>query len=701
MKRPLALFGCIYFVILLAATRFPLAVIFPLSIVFLLLGIVATVFWKKQKISARLTVILSSALFACIMILGYQKWQVQPLQVLDGNQYTVTARVVEASPSNGGDTSDVTLQVLEGIPTNKKVKVEIVAFPESEVGELVKTELVFYQPNARTSQYSYSQGMFIGARYTGDVKKIGTSLNFLARMRLLQYRASENISKFLPERLSSVATAMALGDNRFLSNEAKDAYRAAGLTHILVVSGMHLSVLCGLAYEIILRVTRHKKIASIFCMGFTILFMCFTGFSPSVMRSGISYLILYTGILFTRKADTYTSLGLAVLLLCLQNPYAANDVGLQLSFAATLGAVLAAKADRKLQYHWREKPAGKFKKIAQWFIRLCVSPIIVSVATLPVLLASRLGVSALSLPMNIIALPFSTPVVLISILLGVFGGISWLAWLLKPLAFVAGVALVILEKITTWCTQFDAFYLYIGGALALAIILLYPIGYFAYKTKRWKSFVAVGLVVLFTGATLNITLTKNTVRVTVAGSGTNPSVVVTSGKQAVVIYRDRRTAWSIQQIMREQGATDCVLFIDLRKTSQTTEYISLFEPKEIVRVGEDVVSQAVYSPLLDTEISVQKQGDGMVACVDIAGYKVALNSGSVTMKNYPSVDIFVAGSGTAENVEGTVLVNGAWPKWLNDDNGQTVLVNTGKTVIWVRPQKSVRIQEAQKYGQSG
>lgn len=701
MKRPLALFGCIYLVSLLAATRFPLAVIFPLGVVLLLVFAVVTILWKKQKISAKMPIALGAATLACVMLLGYQKWQVQPLQVLDGEQYMVTARVMETSPSNGGDTSDVTLQVLEGLPTNKKIKVNLVAFPEAEVGELVKTQLTFYKPNAKTAQYSYSQGIFIAARFTGEVEKVGTSLNLLSRMRLLQYKASENIGKFLPERLSSVATAMALGDNRFLSNEAKDAYRAAGLTHILVVSGMHLSVLCGLAYEIILRITRHKKVASIFCMGFTVLFMCFTGFSPSVMRSGIAFLVLYTGILFTRKADTFTSLGFAVLLLCLQNPYAANDVGLLLSFSATLGAVLAANADRKMLYHWREKPAGKAKKIGRWAVRLCVSPVIVSVATLPVLLASGLGVSVLSLPMNIIALPFSTPIVLISILLGALGGFSWLVWLLKPLAFVAGIALVILEKITTWCTQFTAFYLYIGGALALAIILLYPLGYLAYKTKRWKSFAVVGVVVVFTGAMLNTSLTRNTVRVTIAGSGSNPSVVVTSGKQAVILYRDRRTVWAVQQIMREQGAIDCVLFVDLRQTSQTTEYMSLFAPEETVNAGEDIVNGAIYTPLENTEIYVQKQGDGTVACIDIAGYKIVLSSGSINMANYAPVDIFVAGSGKTENVLGTVVVNGAWPKWLEEKTMQTVLVNVGKTVIWVRPNKSVLIQEAKEYGENG
>lgn len=698
MKRPVAVFGFTYLIALLAATRFSLAVIFPFTVALVILLMISFVFYKKQKIKGTIPAILLSSSLAFAMLMGYQQWKVEPIQRLNGQSYTVTARVIDAVYSNGGDTSDVVLQIIDGMPNHEGLKVEITNFPEVQISDKVETTLTFYALNAKTMTYNYANSKFVGARATGMVEVIGESPNFISIMRAFQYKAGDNIGKFLPDRLASVAAAMALGDTRTLPEQTQQAYRMAGLSHVLVVSGMHLSVLCGLVYELLLKRTRKIRIASVCCIAITILFMFFTGFTPSVVRSGITYLLLYTSRLFRRKADTYTSLGIAALLMCLQNPYAANDVGLLLSFSATIGAVQAAQIDTKLKYYWYEKPAGKIKKACRMIARLLISPLIVSIATLPILLVFGFGVSVLSLIMNVIALPFTTPIVLIGILLGALGGISWLAWLLKPFALIAGMALVILEKITEFCLQFENLYLYIGGVVAISILLLYPLGYLAYKTKLWKSFASVGLIIVILGIALNSRLSQNTVQVTVAGSGVNPSLVVSRNDECVILYRDRRTAWAIERVLQEKGIEKCVLFIDMRNTSQSTEYISMFEPEQTVVVNNDLISHAEYTPLQDTTVYIQKQGDGKVACIDIEGYRVGMTTGATNMGLYPMVDIFIAGSGKTENVNTTVLVNSAWPAWLEEMDNPTVLTSTGTPLIWVRPGESVLLKEVENYG---
>ena len=66
-------------------------------------------------------------------------------------------------------------------------------------------------------------------------------------------------------------------------------------------------------------------------------FMALTGFAPSVVRAGVMQILLLLGPALSREGDTVTSLSFSLLLLLLQNPNAAMDVGLQLSFLSVAG----------------------------------------------------------------------------------------------------------------------------------------------------------------------------------------------------------------------------------------------------------------------------------------------------------------------------------------------------------------------------
>ncbi|MDL2325323.1 ComEC/Rec2 family competence protein [Ruminococcaceae bacterium OttesenSCG-928-A16] len=700
MKRPLAVFGFAYLIAMLAATRIPLAAILPCLLLLAAAFGLAFLLYNRKKAGATAPVVLAAACAALLVFLGHHFLVARPVQALAGRQFNVQARVTQAATSYGGDAMDVTLEVLDGVPGGKGTRVRLVAFPEVQIGDVVEMELQFYALNSKTAASSYAKGMYVGARVRSTPVVVGRSVNLLCAMRLLQYKASEIIRTMLPGRLSSVAVAMAVGDSRFLSSETKAAYRMAGLSHTLVVSGMHLSVLCGAMAALFVKLFRRKRVVSVLCMGLVLLFMAFTGFTPSIVRSGIAYSLIYSATLFRRKADIYTSLGVAALLLCTQNPFAAADVGLLLSFTATLGALASGQAGKKLQAKWGQKPVGKGRAVARKGLVLLLSPLCVTVATLPVLLLFNLGVAPLSLLINIVALPLLTPVVLGGIGMALLGGLPLVGWLAKPLAAMVGFALVLLEWHTNLCARFDFLYLYISGALALALLLLYPLGLLAAKTKKIKAFAVVGAVVVLAGALLHTGLRAGTVQVTMAGSGSNPSLVVTQGTECVIIYRDRRTAYAVQQIMQQQGAKKCVLFVDLRKTNQSTEYLAMFAPQQVVVAGADLIGNAELTPFTNTTIWLQKQGEGMLACVDIEGYRVGTTTGAVNMGLYAPVDVFVAGSGATQGLSGQVLANGAWPDWLQETDAP-VLTRTGQTAVVIRPGKSVLFKEASTDGMDG
>ena len=116
-----------------------------------------------------------------------------------------------------------------------------------------------------------------------------------------------------------------------------ESFRKSGVSHFIVVSGLHMSVV-GMCFPFILRKLLKNKFLYVFgSCAVIVLYMGITGFSPSVVRAGVMFIVYVIGMLFNRKPDSFSSLGLAVLILTAENPYAGGNIGLLLSVTATLG----------------------------------------------------------------------------------------------------------------------------------------------------------------------------------------------------------------------------------------------------------------------------------------------------------------------------------------------------------------------------
>ena len=75
--------------------------------------------------------------------------------------------------------------------------------------------------------------------------RLGPGRSFRARTARLQAALSRALRGGMAENTGGVLAAMAAGDKSHLSSALRSAYRGAGLSHVLVVSGMHVSILCG------------------------------------------------------------------------------------------------------------------------------------------------------------------------------------------------------------------------------------------------------------------------------------------------------------------------------------------------------------------------------------------------------------------------------------------------------------------------
>lgn len=649
-----------------------------------------------------LPLLLCAALAALLLNRGFDWLVMRPIRRLDGHTCRITARVQDVAPGYGGDTAHATLQVLEvdGVRRTIPFKLELRGIPQPRIGDILQTEVRFYTyANRSTEARRAARGFYLAASATAAPEKTGYAPDWLGRMRMAQYALSANIRHWLPQRLSSVLAAMTVGDRRFLSDATLAAYRKAGLSHMLVVSGLHLSVLCGAFYSVLLKLFKRPRAAAVPCLALVVFFMAFTGFTPSIVRSGVVHLMVYAAPLFGRKADVFTSIGLAAVLLCTQNPYAATDIGLLLSFTATLGALAGGQLNTRVRRRYSEKPARGPALLGRWLLRAALVPLAVTFATLPVLIWAGMGVSLPGVLANVIAVPLLAPIMVAGFVMAIPAGIPLLNLLPQLASLVAGTLLMLLERLTSFCASLPFGYIAVGGLFAfIVVLLLYATVALGVRTRRYAAFSMVTAGILLLSVFLHLFLTNGTVTVAVAGSGADPSLVVMQNGRAVVLYRSRNSAAAVERVLWEHNVRECTLLLDMRRTPYSTEYDSILYPKEIVIARLDVFSSKVFSPFGQVDIYLKNQSNGSFVCVDVAGYKIVLASGSVDMREFPPVDLLLAGSGRVQGLYSALLATGTPPAWANP---QAKLLLGGEVRLQIRPQQSVKYREVYGDGWNG
>lgn len=150
----------------------------------------------------------------------------------------------------------------------------------------------------------------------------------------------ESISESFPDDVAGLVRALVTGNRDSLTDPFTTSLQRAGLSHTVAVSGMHLAFLAGLLSMLF---GGWRRLASLVTIPVTVLFTLTAGCTPSVVRAAVMILLLHIGPLFYRERDEFTSLGGALLLLLLYNPFSAAHIGLQLSFAAVAGIFLCAQ----------------------------------------------------------------------------------------------------------------------------------------------------------------------------------------------------------------------------------------------------------------------------------------------------------------------------------------------------------------------
>lgn len=288
----------------------------------------------------------------------------------------------------------------------------------------------------------------------------------------------ESIKSKLGKRKAGFITSVAFGYSEALDNEDREDMKMFGISHAIAVSGLHMA----LVYGILRRIFGNN--ISLFI---SLLYVLFTGASPSTVRSYIMIFIMSFALVVKRNYNPLSSISLAGIILLLLHPYDLFSLGFELSFLATLGIILFNKKLNKKLY----KLPNKIRE------SMAVS-ISAQILTLPILIYSFNEFSLNFLIGNIIILPIINILVVLGNLLLIF---NKLALVFNYLLYLCYWCIKIIDNIMDffWDYKVDILYLNFTIAFFYSILL---ITYYFYK-KGYKKFILLPVISLIYICILN------------------------------------------------------------------------------------------------------------------------------------------------------------------------------------------------------
>lgn len=700
LRRVLALAGLTALVSQILASFLPPVVLIPLAAVLLLAGLAAKC--RCRALAARNALMLIGCV-ACAALLwraAYLQLRVRPVQAYAGTAAVAEAMVLEARPgyAEGAMYATVRVELLDGKRLAAPFSVSVAQMPWLEPGSRFRAELAF-QPLRRDAYRlsNYADGVYLaaGALRAEQIQELATARGPVPYMLRLQRRLAAVLRQQLGEPLGPLAAAMTVGSRDGLTAEVREYFRRAGLSHVLVVSGLHLSAVSGLVYWGLRRLLKRRRWAACGACAATAAFMLLVGGTPSVLRAGVMMLLVYGGILARRKSDALTSLGAALLLL-LVNPFAAMDAGLLLSFGATLGVLCANALWRRRQAGREARALGRAVGLGQRLLGAAAVSLGATAGTLPILILLRSGVSLLTLGSNLLAVPLLPAAILFGFCTALPGAVPALAFLAKPAGLLCGLCLRWVLAVAKAASAVPGAFVHITGEYAFGCcLLLYALLFAAWKFRVPLRRALVSCTAFLLCAVLLYSAFQgDTVTAVPCGSAENaPVLCLQKGRAAVLFRGPDANAAAVLETLELYHCSKIDLLIDLRTDGDASALAEILPAREAFTVARDCVNNATFTPFYGTIITVKRQAGGCFACVEAGGCKLGVSSGAVDVSAYPPFDVYFGGSGTVQGLRcDTLLLTRAARAWQQEAQLRECLTG-GVREVQVNPRGTWLVKE--------
>lgn len=486
----------------------------PIAVIILLIT-------KNKKIIVILICLIISIGYVSILENKYSKISDMPIKEM----VTITSDIQEKEYEK--------VCTAKIVKSNKKILINIKMsqnIPSIKYGDSLYIEGEFKQPEEARNYKGYNYKQYLKTK-----KIIGTVE--LEKVKILKSSNGSfihNIQKYIRDTINGTLTdeegnlllAILLGDKDKLSEDIQESFKTSNLSHMLAVSGAHVSyIILGLTY-VLQNSIIGKKNGKIVCIIFLLAFMAITNFTPSVTRACImAILTLFSSIIY-RKSDVYTNISVAALITLIFNPYSLLDLGFQLSYGGTIGIIIFIK---RIQ----EKKSNS--KVINYIKQMALVSIYANIIIIPIMMYHFNTVSFTFIISNIMASPI-LGIIVITGFLFIIASIT-----VKPLTRLIAIfikpILSILIKISQICSKLPFSNILVVTPYMFNVISYYAIILYCIKSKKnnkCKIIICLLIVLILINFIIYIFPQKLRIFFIDVGQG-DSTLIITPDKKTVLI----------------------------------------------------------------------------------------------------------------------------------------------------------------------
>ena len=352
------------------------------------------------------------------------------------------------------------------------------------------------------NEYQYYKSLKIDYKIFADkISVVDKAYSYFGeQLQTIRKKLKTVYQKYLPEEDAGIICAMLLGDKSELPQETKELYQKNGISHILAISALHVSMIGLFVYGFLKKIYLPNELSVPFSFLFLLSYAVMTGCSVSTNRAVIMLTVSFCSILLGRTYDFLSSICLSGTIILLQNPYQLINCGFLLSFGAVFGIAVIYPALKKCVFplekteervektkgslqifliswgkHQKEFTDGVATKKSKKLIFKVVDSLLVSfsinLVTLPIILYFYYDFPVYSIFLNLIIIPLVSFIIAFAAILGGVGIFSGFFGML----FAGGIHTILLfyEKLCNLTLALPGSIITVGRPTIIQLVLYY------------------------------------------------------------------------------------------------------------------------------------------------------------------------------------------------------------------------------------
>ena len=419
-KRPMLFSAilCVIVSILIYTNKWALLFIVPI-LIFLIWFFV---FFKKNPRMVVCVITVTTVVLSSVFTLE----KVERLSTLEGLT-TEGEFVVVSQPVDRETVYTTELEVIKSDLVPKGVKIYTYFYNDSlKLGEKVNAKIKLVSTiGSPFERDNVANKIYLGGTVL-NLEKTGESDLVLSSVDKVRVYIRSCLFENMKYDEAATMTAITFGDKDYFLDSFYKAAKYAGVAHVMVVSGMHLSIIILLFTKLMEKLFYNKYLRAITIVLAVVFLVALCGFTKSIIRAGFTYLLIAVSLFLGRKSTPENALGGAVSIIMIFSPFVIFSVSFMLSCLATFGILVVAIP---IMRYVNEKEIIKSKIIA-WIVTAVLVSLSALLMTLPVVIYYFGYISKVSVITNLListAVTFALSITVLALIINLF---------FKPLAIV-------------------------------------------------------------------------------------------------------------------------------------------------------------------------------------------------------------------------------------------------------------------------